>query len=293
MAANEFGANFQKNRQERESQRPKNHIHLKDEINRFSLTQGELAAHNNGYNRVLLQVFGFLGHGKSSFINSCNYVLKDGEYKMHAQAAVTYGGLTMGRISYPLTPSITLVDNRGFSTMNKYEMGEIYAQLANVLPLDKPVTWQQGYEDFVYRLEESEMDPNFTDFIVPMLIYSVRKGISEEELPEMKQILLDCRRLTGIFPIIVLTHKTSENYFEVESRFKRIGAEVIYAVENYTKEDHERTRGRHTDILSVIYDALEDVKFHLEMPRNKRWERIERKKFLLKYAHQCYLKTGR
>ncbi|CAI9541107.1 unnamed protein product [Staurois parvus] len=50
---------------------------LRANIMNFSLDEGNLGS--QGYTRVLLQLFGYTGHGKSSFINSCKYVLENGE----------------------------------------------------------------------------------------------------------------------------------------------------------------------------------------------------------------------
>ncbi|CAH2308200.1 Hypothetical predicted protein [Pelobates cultripes] len=88
---------------------------------------------SQGFNRVLLQLFGFAGHGKSSFINSCKYVWDDGEFCNIAKAGRDDGARTTERISYELTKTITLVDNRGCSKMDDYEKGEIFAQLGGSL----------------------------------------------------------------------------------------------------------------------------------------------------------------
>ncbi|OCT56398.1 hypothetical protein XELAEV_18000151mg [Xenopus laevis] len=104
---------------------------LREYIQSFSLNEWPLG--NQGYNRVLLQLFGFLGHGKSSLINSCKYALLDTEFKKHVEAAANDGGLTMERKSYPLTKTITMVNNRGCAIINPNEMAEIYAQLKGFL----------------------------------------------------------------------------------------------------------------------------------------------------------------
>ncbi|KAM4632189.1 uncharacterized protein O3C94_018720 [Discoglossus pictus] len=256
---------------------------MRDYVLNFSLDN--CARGNQGYNRVLLQLFGLTGHGKSSFINSCKYVL-DGQYKMHAEAAPKDGGFTMNRRTYKLTDTITIVDNRGYAMMDKFEMGEIYAQLGNFLPLNDNVEWTKGYYDLVNRIEESEMDPNFTDILAPIFIYSVQKRIAEEEIPEVKNVIDDCRNLTGIFPIFVLTHKSSGNYQDVEKKAKRMGAEVVYAIENYTERDHVGNPRKHQEILKILYETLQDVEFRMEEVRNPKRERIERKKFMLKFIHE-------
>lgn len=101
--------------------------HVRNNILRFSL--GRCPFGSQGYNRVLLQLFGYKSHGKSSLINSCKYVLDGGEYKVHAKESSYYGGVTVNRKAYQLTHTITIVDNRGNSRFNAFETGEIYAQL--------------------------------------------------------------------------------------------------------------------------------------------------------------------
>ncbi|XP_075037523.1 uncharacterized protein LOC142098583 [Mixophyes fleayi] len=257
---------------------------LKEYIQSFNLNNCALG--NQGYNRILLQLFGFLGHGKSSFINSCKYALYDKVFTPHAEAAQADGGLTMERKSYPITNNITMVDNRGCSMLNCFETGEIYAQLGNFNPLDQRVEWTKEYEEMLDRLEDVDVEPNFTDITVPIFVYSVKKEIADKEREEIKTFLKNCRDLTGIFPIIVLTHKTSGPFSKFRDMFEGMGAEEIFAVENYTVEDHLKTRGRHLQFLNLIYKVLLDVNFKLKEERNPRKERAERKKFLHRFLHE-------
>ncbi|XP_073491483.1 uncharacterized protein [Aquarana catesbeiana] len=258
---------------------------LGDNIRNFSLDDGDLGS--QGYTRVLLQLFGYTGHGKSSFINSCKYVLEEDEnLKEHAEARGSDYVLTMVRNAYPLTKVITMVDNRGCSKMNDFERAEVYAQLGNFIPIGQRVEWRDNYKAMMEAIEDSELEQNFSDFIVPIFVYSVRKQKSAEEKQNMKIFMENCRKMTGIVPIIVLTFKSKGDYLEVEKRFRLMGAETVIAIENYTPESHIKTLGRTTDILMVIDSALRNVRFHLEQPRNSKRERIERKKFMFNYIHQ-------
>ncbi|XP_018428796.1 PREDICTED: uncharacterized protein LOC108801366 [Nanorana parkeri] len=258
---------------------------LRDNIGHFSLDSGYLG--NQGYEKVLLQLFGYTGHGKSSFINSCKYVLEEGErFAEPAEARETHHGLTMSRNAYPLTETITMVDNRGCSKMDDFERSEVYAQLGNFIPIGQKVNWKDNFSAMMEDLENSELEPNYTDFIVPIFVYSVRQQIPDAEMQEVKKFMENCVRMTGIVPIIVLTFKTRGDYLDIEKRFRLMGAEVVIAIENYTTTSNIKTLGRTTDILMVIDSALRNVKFRLEQPRNPRRERVERKKFLLNYIHQ-------
>ncbi|XP_041432705.1 uncharacterized protein LOC108705458 [Xenopus laevis] len=256
------------------------HNQLRDDIQNFRLDNCPLG--NQGYNRVLLQLFGYVGQGRSALINSLKYVLSKGKYIMHAESGCA---ITLERKAYELTPTITVVDNRGLAHMNNFEMRTVYAQLGNFMPLNEKVEWRYGYEDFVYKLEDADLDPNYTDFIVPVFVHTVQCVLIENEKGKTRDIFRNCRNLTGVFPIVVLTSKTHGNYFEVEKKFRCLGAERIVAVENYFEDDQLQTLGRNTDFLMLLKSALDDVTFRMEYPRNPREERIERKKFLLKYAH--------
>ncbi|XP_073491477.1 uncharacterized protein [Aquarana catesbeiana] len=265
---------------------------LKDNIRNFSLDDGDLGS--QGYTRVLLQLFGYTGHGKSSFINSCKYILEgDENFEEHAEARETDHGLTMVRNAYPLTNVITMVDNRGCSKMNDFERAEVYAQLGNFIPIGEKVEWKDNYSAMMEAIENTELEPNFSDFIVPIFVYSVRQQISAEEMQDVKTFMENCVKMTGVFPIIVLTFKMKGDYQVIEKQFRLIGAETVIAIENYTTESNIKTLERTTDILMVIDSALRNVRFRLEQPRDPRRERIERKKFMYNYIHQIQLQHER
>ncbi|XP_069840811.1 uncharacterized protein [Dendropsophus ebraccatus] len=260
---------------------------MRDSINSFSLDQGPHGG--QGFTRVLLQLFGFLGHGKSCFINTCKFVWDGAEYKSWAQAAGVDEGHTMVRRSYPLTPNITLVDNRGFSIVGGYETGEIFAQLGNLLPLDVPVEWNQGF-GLAGRIIEAENCVKKSDFIVPIFIYSVKKGIVPEEMDYLQELMVTSRDLTGMFPIVVLTHKSHSNRADVIANFQNLGVEQIFCLENYTSEDHTKTKSKHEEVLRFIYEVINDVHFQLRHERNPSEEMLERKEFVLRYIHHNDLK---
>ncbi|KAE8578330.1 hypothetical protein XENTR_v10023471 [Xenopus tropicalis] len=262
---------------------------VRDHIQNFSLDNCALGS--QGYNRVLLQLFGYMGHGKSSLINSCKYVLDDGEYHIYAKALASHQSVTLSRTAYPLTDTITIVDNRGCATFNAYETGEIYAQLGNFIPLNERVKWTNNYEEMIYRLEDSEMDPIFTDFTIPVFVYSVKKGLTEAEKIEIKEFICNCQKMTGVYPIVVLTHKTSGDFLQAEKEFLLMGVEKVIKIENYTREDHGKTQGRHEEILNFLKSVLEDVNFQMKYKRDPRKERVERKKFLLNFLHNRDMKN--
>ncbi|XP_069591208.1 uncharacterized protein [Ranitomeya imitator] len=250
-------------------------------IHDFSLDGGVHG--NQGYQRVLLQLFGLIGSGKSLLINSCKYVLEGGEYVMHASNEPTGG-----RKTYQLTPNITIADNRPMRDIFPKELPTVYAQLGSFLPLDEMVEKLREYEDLVEKVEETDLAPNSTDLIVPVMVHCGGLQI-EEDATEIRSFLRGCRTMTGISPIIIITHKNNPCAEEIERRFRLAGAEQVVLVENYTKKDHLRTLGKDSAILTFLYHALQDVTFRMSERHHVVRERAERKKFLIKYMHHMVL----
>ncbi|XP_056390478.1 uncharacterized protein LOC130284288 [Hyla sarda] len=259
---------------------------MTEHIKSFSLND---CANNQGFSRVLIQLFGFLGHGKSSFINTCKYVLDDTEYKTYADVKNNDGGNTTARITYPLTDTLTLVDNRGCAIMNAYETGEIFAQLGNLLPLDQEVEWSKDLK-LMDRIVAAERFVQSSDFIFPIFVYSVKKGLSSDEVPEIKDLLTTARNLTGICPVVVLTHKTHSNLRDVRAKFDDMDVERVIALENFTPEDHLKTRGKHEDVLKFFLEVIKDVKFRVERFPDPDGERAKRKQFVLRFIYEMELK---
>ncbi|CAJ0936491.1 unnamed protein product [Ranitomeya imitator] len=215
---------------------------MKGYIRNFTLNNGPHG--NQGYSRVLLQLFGYTGHGKSSFINSCKYVVDDGPYKAHAKVAGSAEKPeTMIRNAYELTETIALVDNRGCAKMNKDETGEIYAQLGNFLPLGSEVRWRPDYKDMVNIVLTADLVDRSADFIVPVFVYSANTQIASAEESELKEILTKAKKITGLFPTVVITRKLSEHLPDIQETFRRMGVDNIFPVENYTVEDHGKNSG--------------------------------------------------
>ncbi|KAM4632193.1 uncharacterized protein O3C94_018724 [Discoglossus pictus] len=258
---------------------------MRQSILNFSLE--DCALGSQGYTRVLLQLFGFTGHGKSSFINSCKYVVDGGDYVSHARVAEkTNKPETMIRNAYELTPNITLVDNRGCVKMNKEETGEIYAQLGNFLPLNRKVNWEKDFYGILENVLESERDQRLTDFIAPIFVYSVETGIAGEAFDELRQLLEDAKQITEIVPTVVLTHETNRNLADVKEKFRQMGVKIMCPLENYTEKDHIKLRGKHEVILKCLCEVLQDVKFRMEQERNLMDENIRRKRILLRFAYE-------
>ncbi|KAG8544457.1 hypothetical protein GDO81_022462 [Engystomops pustulosus] len=98
--------------------------------------------------------------------------------------------------------------------------------------------------------------------------------------------------LTGVFPIVVLTRKTAGSLTATEGIFRDIGVERIFSFENYTQEDHMKTRGKHEELLKFLCEVIKDVQFHVEkIPRDPVKETAERRKFVLNYVHEADMRA--
>ncbi|XP_044159323.1 uncharacterized protein LOC122944775 isoform X1 [Bufo gargarizans] len=260
-------------------------LSMRDYIRNFSLDDGPHG--NQGYSRVLLQLFGFTGHGKSSFINSCKYVVDDGAYTMYAKVASSEEKPeTMIRNAFELTSAISMVDNRGCAKMNKNETGEIYAQLGNFLPLDCEVKWHSDFKDMMNILLIADMEEQSADFIVPVLVYSAKNKMTPAEEGDLKEILMKAWDITGLIPTVVITNKLSEHLPDTQEKFRRMRVENIYPVENYTKEDHRKTRGKHETLLQCLSAITKDVEFRMTETRDPKQEKLARKRILYEFAHK-------
>lgn len=93
-------------------------------------------------------------------------------------------------------------------------------------------------------------------------------------------------------PIVVLTHKSSGNVTETEKMFRDMGVDKIFSFENCTSEDHVKTRRRHEEVLTFLYEVIKDVQFAIEhQPQDPAKEFMERKSFVMNYIHECELKA--
>ncbi|XP_073490853.1 kinesin-like protein KIF13A [Aquarana catesbeiana] len=251
-------------------------------IKNFSFNDCKLG--NQGYNRVLLQLFGLVGNGKSAFINSCIYALGENkQFENWAKALGGFSGETQYRTTYQLTETITIVDNRGMLTLCDRETVEIYAQLGNLLPLNEPVEWFYNYETYLNRILDRNMEKN-TDFIVPVLVQ--KAGCIYDKEKEEYRIMLDtARKLTGVTPVIILTRKSRGEQSKERSFFEDLGIapQNIYTIENYTKEDHWKSREKDEQILKILLHIIEDVKFAVRFNRAAEPEKNQRLTFVLNH----------
>ncbi|KAG8540553.1 hypothetical protein GDO81_019057, partial [Engystomops pustulosus] len=121
---------------------------------------------------------------------------------------------------------------------------------------------------------------------------SVKTDITPEYREELKFLLHTALKLTGVFPIVVLTHKTAGSLTATEGIFRDFGVDRIFSFENYTQEDHMKTRGKHEELLKFLCEVIKDVQFRVEkIPRDPVKETAERRKLVLNYIHEADLRA--
>ncbi|XP_073492309.1 uncharacterized protein [Aquarana catesbeiana] len=208
--------------------------------------------------QVCLQLFGMPGHGKSSLINTCVCVVQDGVLRNVAGAGKSNEPITVERKDFHLTDKIVITDNRGVSKMSKEELVEMNAQFCHLRGRDR-VEWERSFREnlnavvaFVYQNKE---------VIVPIFVYSAESLVTEERYRELEPFIRDAHRITGIYPIIVLT-KVQDHGTESaihHRKFKDLGAEHIFQIENYTIETCERNPETKSRILVLLDTCLQEA----------------------------------
>ncbi|XP_075037555.1 uncharacterized protein LOC142098619 [Mixophyes fleayi] len=208
---------------------------------------------DHGIQRVLLQVFGMLGHGKSSLINSCLCVVKNVGYKNLAVSGPSFGGITMTREEFELTSKLVLIDNRGFSKLSATEIMECNAQFRSLRRLGE-VTWtEKPLTEELGRFMEQRKH-RLVDFMVPVFVYSCARPWNNDDGKEVEKVLREAHRSTGINPIIVITNRFSGDSVDIMSKFRGFGSTRIVTLENYTTENQTRTPeadGRILEFLNI------------------------------------------
>ncbi|CAH2308208.1 guanylate-binding 7-like isoform X2 [Pelobates cultripes] len=159
------------------------------------------------YDRILIQMMGFVGHGKSSFVNSCLYAMSSKGFQDLAGEGRTNEAETMIRKAYPLTETIVLVDNPGFT---KLDSSEICAQLSNCAGLSKDVVWGVN-EGLKPMTERKDYKP---DIIVPVLIHSAKYSLNDQECTSMKDCITSSHKVSvGSSVTVTLQENTIQEFF--------------------------------------------------------------------------------
>ncbi|XP_063791471.1 uncharacterized protein LOC134945859 isoform X2 [Pseudophryne corroboree] len=223
----------------------------------------------HGVRRVCLQLFGKHGHGKSSLINSCLCVVQDCPFSNEVGAGGSGKPFTMARKEYKLSDTVYIVDNRGLSKMNIDENLEVAAQLRKLRELGK-VEWEFELDRTVNLLEDRYKNQSM-DFIVPVFVHSVKpqygrnlSSVSNDIVP----FLRDAFEITGIFPIVVLTNYTDQNITTIWKEIEELGAQHIFALDNYTTSNSTRTLDTDATVLKFLHACLQEADRGIQKTQN-------------------------
>ncbi|XP_063791468.1 uncharacterized protein LOC134945859 isoform X1 [Pseudophryne corroboree] len=258
----------------------------------------------HGVRRVCLQLFGKHGHGKSSLINSCLCVVQDCPFSNEVGAGGSGKPFTMARKEYKLSDTVYIVDNRGLSKMNIDENLEVAAQLrlsvhkeemsAGTANAFRPsatglhqvaarhgrsqrklrelgkVEWEFELDRTVNLLEDRYKNQSM-DFIVPVFVHSVKpqygrnlSSVSNDIVP----FLRDAFEITGIFPIVVLTNYTDQNITTIWKEIEELGAQHIFALDNYTTSNSTRTLDTDATVLKFLHACLQEADRGIQKTQN-------------------------
>ncbi|PIO32965.1 hypothetical protein AB205_0158420 [Aquarana catesbeiana] len=220
---------------------------------------GHTLQNPNHVRRVLLQVFGMAGHGKSAMINSslC-VVMGDQPYQNVARSASSHEEVTKARQEYPLTPKLVMVDNRGLNKLNEAEKLEINAQFRQLRSLGE-VTWSEKNLIESIRQFKQQEGTRQEDFIVPVFVYSCYREWNCMEGDVIKNIFTSVHQITGIQPIVVITRCSLGNWKKIEAKFVEFGCTHIVAMENYTENNQTRTRETDENVLKLLTMCIEEA----------------------------------
>lgn len=204
----------------------------------------------HGFKRVFLQLFGMVGHGKSSLINSCLSVINMLPFSNEAGAGTSSESFTTTRKEYKLTDTVYIIDNQGLNKMTKDERLELSAQLRNLRTTLK-VDWEFELERTVNQLEETWNNQSM-DFIVPVLVYSMDCAFSKNTAIEIGPFLRDAFEITGIFPIVVLTKHKTQNTTETVRIIEELGPHHIFVLDNYSTSNSVRSLSTDSEVPAHV-----------------------------------------
>ncbi|KAE8577602.1 hypothetical protein XENTR_v10022971 [Xenopus tropicalis] len=206
------------------------------------------------FTQVFIMLFGMLGHGKSSLINSCICVLNNCDFRNYCGAHNTDSASTTARFIYNLTQTLSIVDNRGFNKMNDEEMLEATAQLRSLRGMGEgegEVTWGNSYEKTLNQLL-SRVTAAQTTCFVPVLVVSADTPLNSSDTNGLETFVTETFRITGTHPILVITHSNSVHKGNVKKKFCDLGITHRFSLENYTASNAHRNTIIDNKILQFL-----------------------------------------
>lgn len=225
---------------------------------------------DRGFTKISILLMGMLGHGKSSLINSCLCVTRNEEYYNEAGSGDSSEPITLETKEYQLGRSLYIVDNRGLNKLNTEEKIEMRLQYSKLRHLGE-VKWNRALDE-VFQIFVDKMNTPQTEFYVPVLVYSVRCQFSTEIYKELEPFIRQAQEITGIFPIIVLTRKTyrstNQSVEVVYKDFKRLGANYVICIENYTTTNPDRNDATDKEVMTFLKTCLDEAQRAISRKRS-------------------------
>lgn len=200
----------------------------------------EIPERENEKARAHIGVFGEMGAGKSSFINSIEFAYKGVQSQSTRDTENTSGGQTAKQCSLPLTDYIYLFDNRGMKDYGSSRVKQFMKEVAD----------EDGEAGTSKSLLNKEIH-------CPVFVYkhsdSRKKNAAVQFLDKIATKLLE---YIGYLPMIVITHADSlstETKKDLEESFKKYCYKVWF-FENYTKSKGNMKKS--IEFLKFLKEAL-------------------------------------
>ncbi|XP_041473024.1 uncharacterized protein LOC121422193 [Lytechinus variegatus] len=190
-------------------------------------------------------LFGEMGAGKSSFINSLEFA-HTGKYKESQVVGdlESGGGKTIARTVLKLTKSIHIFDNRGMADFQKNYLTEVTAQIRG----------ERGPD--IEKIKPSEQE----EIHCAVFVYKKSPFSWQYGLAFIGDFAKEVRQHTGHPPMIVITHAaslTESERYDIKTELATQDVnENVYFFENYTKNNCLEDEEKSVELLKFLEDAL-------------------------------------
>ncbi|XP_072405743.1 uncharacterized protein [Chiloscyllium punctatum] len=233
---------------------------LREEFLNYNPQSGGMRTNSYRPFKLSIRLFGRMGHGKSTFINNCLCVVKDTEYRTEAGEGDPQGSFTVELKRYRLSDYVEIVDNIGAKSYSSNECYEFRAQLGGYRKVGEQVGsggWGSYFWDYVTSRNADWQNTIY----IPVIVYRGDFPSFEKEKPMIKPLIDNARNITGMWPIIVVTHATEIGNFNVKAIFQSLHCPDVFLLNNYFCKDDQKVpveRNEETDemILKVLLQCL-------------------------------------
>ncbi|XP_060706421.1 uncharacterized protein LOC132832445 [Hemiscyllium ocellatum] len=233
---------------------------LREEFLNYNPQSGGMRTNAYRPFKLSIRLFGRMGHGKSTFINNCLCVINDTEYRNEAAEGDPQGSFTVELKRYRLSDYVEIVDNIGGKSYSSNEIYEFCTQLDGYRKVGKQVG-SGGWGSYFWDCMTSR-DADWQNMMyIPIIIYRGDFPSFEKEKPMIKPLIDNARNITGIWPIIVVTHATEIGNFNVKAIFQSLHCPDVFLLNNYYCKDDQKVpveRNEETDemILKILLQCL-------------------------------------